>query len=103
MVQRLVQDGSAPKLVSHEVLVGDIITTVAPNCKSHVSSKADKAYAIAVRLDFIPVPRSKKIAASCTAIISKVIYSTQWDIPNARKTSQLRTVVIGAACGTGVR
>ena len=82
-IQRLVLDGSAPKLVTHEVLVGDIITTVARNSKSHVNSKVDKAYAMAVRLDFIPVPRSKKIAASCTAIIPKVIYGTQWDIPNA--------------------
>ena len=68
-IQNLVLDGAAPKLVTHEVLVGDLISTVARNSKSHVNSKVDKAYAMPVRLDFIPVPRSEKIAASCTAIM----------------------------------
>ena len=86
-IQDLVLDGAAPKLVTHEVLVGDLISTVARNSKSHVNSKVDKAYAMAVRLDFIAVPRTKKIAASCTAIIPKAVYGTQWDIPNASKTN----------------
>ena len=95
-IENLVLDGAVPKLVTHDVLVGDLITTVARNSKSHVNSKIEKAHTMAVRLDFAPVPRSKKVAASCTAIIPKAFYATQWDIPNASKTGRLRTGVIGA-------
>ena len=100
-IKKLTLDGQAPKLVAHEVLVGDLVTTASRNSKSHVNSKIDKAYAMAVRLHLTPVPRSKKIAASCTAIIPKAIYATQWNLPSRAKSGRLRTAIIGNALGAG--
>ena len=100
-IKKLTLDGHPPKLVSHEVLVGDLVTTASRDSKSHTNTKTDRAYAMDVRLSSPPVPRPKKVEACCTAIVPKAICSTQWDMRCFSKSGRLRTAITGNTFGAG--
>ena len=94
-------EGVKPNFKHHDVLVGDIVTSVRRITRVQAKKRTKLAYDMTMKLNGAPVDKRTERKAIATAILPRAIHGTQWGRADFVHLNQPRGVILKGAFGPG--